>query len=303
MFSISEFHVCVIAWDSIKFISYVTRRGPDNQVDVPSASEVQVQDGSRQSVIASTIQNESSQTRVRIVTVSSEAMSLSNPASSEMKVYENAAPKIALEKDGPKKVVNNDECRKAVKVETMHISCKSDTYEDGQEYAGVIIYQYYGKSEWRTANGTHCKSGYIVIQNTNSKAVKQWRGKEPGAVHGAVYRNAFGESVNTENVVGEGFSLRKEKSQIKFKNRSSVFNNPKDSEYHDKSKTMHEISELCVHKIVEHWKTAGSSWVDKKRTFDVKDLLSDSELESLDSDTKARAQKNSDGWQYTCLIV
>ena len=54
---------------------------------------------------------------------------------------------------------------------------------------------------------TRCKSGYIVIQYTDSNAVKQWEGTEPGAVHGAVYRNAFGESVDNAYVVREGFSL------------------------------------------------------------------------------------------------
>ena len=87
-------------------------------------------------------------------------------------------------------------------VKSMHISCQSDTYRPSHNYAGVIIYQYEGKSDWRTANNTHCKSGYIVIQDTGSDKVKKWIGKEPGAVHGAVYRNAFGESVSNAHVVG-----------------------------------------------------------------------------------------------------
>ena len=275
----------------------LTRRGSDNQVDdnyVAIASELQLREGNGRNVTpiaitASQIQNESSQTRARIVSASSEAMSVNSPASSDMKVSKNAAPKIALKSNEPEKVVNKDEPRKGIKVEKMHLSCRSDTYEDGREYAGVIIYQYNGKSEWRTANGTHCKSGNIVIQDTNSHAVKQWKRKEPGVVHGAVYRNAFGESVNNAYVVGESFALRKgifDSSEIKtFRNRSSVFNNPKDSEHHDNRKRMHEISEHCVKKIVEYWKKAGLSWVNKKRTFEVKELMSDLDPEFLrDSD-------------------
>ena len=53
------------------------------------------------------------------------------------------------------------------------------------------------------------KSGYIVIQDTDSENVKKWIGKECGQVHGAVYRNAFGESVKNAKVVGEGFALPK----------------------------------------------------------------------------------------------
>ena len=64
--------------------------------------------------------------------------------------------------------------------------------------------------------------------------MKKWIGKEPGAVHGAVYRNAFGESVSEGNVVGEGFALRNGQYELeKFEINSGVFNNPKGSKYHD----------------------------------------------------------------------
>ena len=163
----------------------------------------------------------------------------------------------------------------SIDVKTMHISCQSDTYQPGRNYAGVIIYQYDGKSEWRTANNTHCKTGYIVIQDTDSDDVKKWIGKEPGAVHGAVYRNAFGESVSEVNVVGEGFALRNGKYELeKFEINSSVFNNPQGSMYHDDRRRMHELSEHCVRKVVEYWKTAGYSWV-TQRNFEVTQLLED----------------------------
>ena len=46
--------------------------------------------------------------------------------------------------------------------ETIHISGKSDAYQGtAYRYAGVIIYSCDGKSEWQTANGTRCKSGYL----------------------------------------------------------------------------------------------------------------------------------------------
>ena len=164
---------------------------------------------------------------------------------------------------------------KEISLETLHISCKSHAYQPGRNYAGLIVYQYDGKSEWRTANNTHCKSGYVVIQDTDSEEVKKWiigdeSGKEPGKVHGAVYRNAFGESVNVAKVVGEGFAIRNEKFEI----NSSVFNNPKDSTFHDSRRRMHEISEHCVKKITEHWQTAGLSW-HRQRNFQVKELIKD----------------------------
>ena len=110
-----------------------------------------------------------------------------------------------------------------IDVETMHISCQSDMYQRGHNYAGVITYQYDGKSDWTTANGTRCKSGYIVIQDTDSENVKKWTGKEPGAVHGAVYRNAFGESVSKGNVVGEGFAYRNENVKLKSLKLTQAF--------------------------------------------------------------------------------
>ncbi len=184
-------------------------------------------------------------------------------------------------------------CKKDIKVQTMHVSCQSDTYKFHRNYAGVIIYQRNGESEWRTANNTHCKTGYIVIQDTDSKGVKQWK-KEPGKVHGAVYRNAFGESVDDVEVVGEGFSIQNGILSFirfdKFVNKSGVFNNPANSKYHDNRKTMHEVSEHCVRKIVEHWKSAGPLRV-RQRNFEVKELMEDLDPSYLKKrDQKSRNQ-------------
>ena len=170
-----------------------------------------------------------------------------------------------------------------IEVETMHISCQSDTCQPGHDYGGIIIYQYDGKSEWRTANNTHCKTGYIVIQDTDSENVKKLI-KEPGQVHGAIYRNAFGESVTKANVVGEGFAVRNGESKVeKFEINSGVFNNPKGSIHHDHRRRMHEVSEHCVGKIVEYWKSAGPRWV-RQRNFEVKHLLDDFDLKSIKND-------------------
>ena len=173
-------------------------------------------------------------------------------------------------------IMRSNTGERSIDVKTMHISCQSDTYEPDHNYAGVIIYEYKTKSEWTTANNTRCKSGYMVIQDTDSENVKKWIGKEPGAVHGAIYRNAFGESVPKGNVVGEGFALRNGKYEAeKFEINSSVFNNPKGSIYHDDRRRMHELSEHCVRKVVEYWKTAGRGWRVRQRNFQVEQLLED----------------------------
>lgn len=157
-----------------------------------------------------------------------------------------------------------------VSVDIIQISEKSDTYKPGNNYGGVIIYQYNGKSEWRTSNDTLCKSACFLMQDTDSQSVKKWREAEPGKVHGAVYRNAFGESVRDAEVVGEGFALR----NGKFAMCSGVFNNPSGSAFHDGRKRMHELSEHCVRKVVEQWKNASPS-LTSKAEYEVKKLLED----------------------------
>ena len=174
-------------------------------------------------------------------------------------------------------IIPKSHSKNGVVLETIHISCKSDEYLGHSfNYGGVIIYQYNGNSDWRTANNTHCKTGYIVIQDTDSENIKRWMSSEPGIVHGAVYRNAFGESVKDAEVVGEGFAVRNGKFEI----CSSVFNNPQGSAFHDQRRQMHELSRHCVKKVVRYWKRAGPSWV-KQRNFGVKQLLEDFDFDSL----------------------
>ena len=163
-----------------------------------------------------------------------------------------------------------------VSVHAMYISLESDTYQPGRNYGGVIIYQYNGKSEWRTANNTRCCCGCIVIQNTDSENVRKWMEREPGVVHGAVFKNAFGESVNDAEIVGEGFAIRNGKFAMHF----GVFNNPVGSVYHDQRKRMHELSEHCVRTVVESWKMAGTSWY-TQRHFEVRELLKNFQSNTL----------------------
>ena len=162
------------------------------------------------------------------------------------------------------------EDRPSFPVETIHISCQSDSYEGiDNRYAGVIIYSCDGKSEWQTANGTRCKSGYLVIMNTGTEKVKKFQQHSPGQVHGAIYRSAFGEECTTRHVNAEGFSV----INGEFKNNSSVFNPAKDG-YHDEKRTMHPVSARCIEKVIKSWKNAGKSFRNCQN-FAVKDLLSD----------------------------
>ena len=63
-------------------------------------------------------------------------------------------------------------------VKTLHISCKSDTYR-GSEHkcGGIIIYARKSETDWYTANRTHCKSGYVVIMQTDTKEFQEKQNK------------------------------------------------------------------------------------------------------------------------------
>ena len=185
--------------------------------------------------------------------------------------------------------LESPEDRPAFSVETIHISCQSDSYEGTDNcYAGVIIYSCDGKSEWQTANGTRCKSGYLVIMDTGTEKVKKLQQHSPGLVHGAIYRSAFGEECTARHVNAEGFSVM----NGEFKINSGVFNPAKDG-YHDDKRTMHPVSARCVKKVIESWKNAGESFRNCKN-FAVKDLLSDEqqvEPSSIESTLNSR-------WNY-----
>ena len=142
-------------------------------------------------------------------------------------------------------------------VTTLHLSCQSDTYCGRScKYGGIIIYGHNSKGDWRTANGTHCKSGYVVILQTDTSSFKELQKKwpkEPGQVHGVIYRKAFGESCNDVNVVGEGFGLM----DGVFTTNSGALNPAHGDCYHDFSSLMHKDSARFVEALVKIWKEAG----------------------------------------------
>ena len=116
----------------------------------------------------------------------------------------------------------------------------------------MIIYQYDGRTDWTTANKTSCQAGYIVIRDTDSERVQKFQHPEQyGAVHGAVYESAFGERLDNNNVVGEGFSIMKGE----FEGNSRTFNesDPGPSPRHDGTRSMSEISKKCVREVVKVW--------------------------------------------------
>ena len=106
-----------------------------------------------------------------------------------------------------------------------------------------------------------------MIMDTGTEKVKQFRGKSPGQVHGAVYRSAFGEECNARIVIAEGFSVM----NGEFKINSRVFNPTQDG-YHDSEKSMHPETSQCIKKVVDYWKEASKHFL-RCRNFKVQDLL------------------------------
>ncbi|KAL9962192.1 hypothetical protein ACROYT_G031274 [Oculina patagonica] len=216
----------------------------------------------------------------------------------------SAAAKVRHASDGSSFDIYSDS-EPSFTVTTIHISCQSDTYRNleprvtpgsairqrlvsetdsgleidtyrgsgpkyGQPwYGGIIIYARNGQTDWRTANGTHCKSGYLVIMRTDTSEFEELRKKwnEPGIVHGTIYRKAFGESCNDVTVVGEGFGIM----DGKFTIQSGAFNPAHGDNYHDSSSLMHEDSARYVEKLVDIWKLAGPSFPERQN-YSVKEL-------------------------------
>ena len=155
-------------------------------------------------------------------------------------------------------------------VSTLHISSQSDAYRGSEhKYGGIIIYSRNDETHWQTDNNTHCRSGYVVIMQTDTKAFKylqaKWR-NEPGQVHGIIYRKAFGESCKGMKVVGEGFGI----VNGEFKIISRAFN-PTHDDYHDNSSSMNQDSARYVEAVVNIWKRAGPNFP-ARQNYSVKEL-------------------------------
>ena len=155
--------------------------------------------------------------------------------------------------------------------QTIRLSCASDPYRPGKDnYAGFILFGLKSDrivtQDW-WLNGKHCKSAYLVIQDTDSEGVKRYIGKAPGQVHGAVYWNVFGEGADVTKAIGEGFAWRNGELRL----NSATFNIRKDSNgaYHDGEKVISKEMEKCVGKILVDWRDHSSLG----KTYKVKDLL------------------------------
>ena len=102
--------------------------------------------------------------------------------------------------DGSFTVVSSDrEQYPDIPVTTLHLSCASDVYEGpSNRYAGFVLYAHNRQTVW-TLNGRKCRTGYVVVQDTDSPGVQRCISNSEGVVHGAVYKNVFGEQLSFRN--------------------------------------------------------------------------------------------------------
>eukprot|EP01084_Bolivina_argentea_P073672 133670_1 len=110
---------------------------------------------------------------------------------------------------------DNKKIDNPIKLNSIHVSCRSDTMQR-QDMAGVILYSYDNKTDWRL-NHVHCKSGYIILKSWDK--IKNIENNQ-GIVHGKCYKSVFDRDIEADKVVGGGFAFR----NGKWKFNSYTFN-------------------------------------------------------------------------------
>ena len=117
-----------------------------------------------------------------------------------------------------------------IDVYTLHVSCKSDRFQQNKNYIGMVLYQYMGNNEW-TLNGVRCKSGYIFL--ADSESLNQDTSlKGDMTMHEKAYYRLFREKIPEEGkLVAWGFGFQNRE----WKENSTTFNN-KQTPYTDEKR-------------------------------------------------------------------
>ena len=78
--------------------------------------------------------------------------------------------------------------RSTVKIESIHISCSSDFYNERKDFAGFLVYSYKEQQNFRL-NGHHCRTDYTLIKERGAiEAAKSTQ----VIVHGNLFKWVFG---------------------------------------------------------------------------------------------------------------
>ena len=132
--------------------------------------------------------------------------------------------------------------RRPIQLETLHVSCRSDQHNAGVDKAGLIVYSYDDKIDFYL-NGIHCRSGYIIIKDTDN--IKHISSTNASIVHGKLFKWLFNQEIDSK-VVGAGFAYVN--SEWKFNSYSM---NTSDDGYHDKNKGMHPLEVEMVRNVIQ----------------------------------------------------
>ena len=92
-----------------------------------------------------------------------------------------------------------------IDVETMHVSCHSDSFTEGHDYIGLVLYEFYGETDW-TLNGRRIRSGYIYL--VRSDKLQKYSSLGIKSMHGRAYWDLFKQRIpGGGNLVESRFSV------------------------------------------------------------------------------------------------
>ena len=151
--------------------------------------------------------------------------------------------------------------RPIIKIETIHISCSSDSYDAKEDMAGMLVYSFNDQQKFEL-NGHRCRTGYVLIKTTkNVSHVKS----DQGIVHGSLFKWFYGMEPDNR-FIGAGFAIRGGKYQF----NSSTFN-ARDDDYHDENRAMAESEIYLIKYTLEQLFVTGK-W-QHNPTMLVKDIF------------------------------
>eukprot|EP01084_Bolivina_argentea_P134514 237258_1 len=98
---------------------------------------------------------------------------------------------------------------------TLKISLFSDDYENGKNYAGLIIYKIDGKVRWKNPGGKcggySCRSGYIIIMCTDNYPSDAYKRAGQGLIHDYLIKASIGIEYSQDRVCCSGFGYHNNK--------------------------------------------------------------------------------------------
>jgi hypothetical protein len=149
---------------------------------------------------------------------------------------------------------------------SVKISAYSDAFEDGADFAGLILYHKNDSFAWRhtdgKAAGHRARTFYVIIQRTDKWPKSAFKRAGEGKVHDYLFKNLTGEEYRDKTACCGGFALLPARGEGTV--YSSVWLNMSESPAgysnswgSDGSKQMCEEEQQVVDFSVKQWKAGG----------------------------------------------